>query len=142
MASEKQVHGEKVDFLRKHDSWALRAICAYAWDERYEWDFPENWKPLYKPCDYFDQEAIAYQSMKSMRKFSKEDTRIPQLRKQLLFVQLLESVPPGDAELMISAFIHRKLPYPGLGPKVIREAFGITIPTKEQMAELKANVHT
>jgi hypothetical protein len=122
-ASDQTTYTRRVKFLREHDSTALRTVLAFAYDSRYVWDFPDGWEPSYRPSEYLDQEGFLYQSLRFMKKFFVDGyPGLSPKRKAELFVDMLESVTPLDAELLI-AMKNKKLPFPGLGKAVINEAF-------------------
>lgn len=128
MASEKETHRERVDFLRQNGSQALVAVVSMALDPRLVWDFDKGWKPDYRVTEYFDQEASLYQAVRKIDKFLVGGyPGLEREAKKRLFIQLLESVSPLDAELLVAAK-DKKLPWPGLGRKVINEAFPGTLP--------------
>jgi hypothetical protein len=58
---------------------------------------------------------------------------LTKLRRETLFIELLESVHPSDAKILI-AIKDKKLPYKGLTAKLVKEAFPGLI------EELPANV--
>jgi hypothetical protein len=114
-------HRERVEVLRKNDSTALRRVFKLMYDG--EWDLPEGWKPVYTPSIYLDQEDALFQSMRMMDKFLVNGyPGLTQEKKQLLFVQLLEKCDKEDALLLIG-MKNGKLPWKGLGPATVREAF-------------------
>ena len=52
---------------------------------------------------------------------------LKQLRRESLFVQLLETVSADDAKLLL-AIKDKYLPYPGVTPDIIKEAFPGLLP--------------
>lgn len=127
-ASEQPNHRARVEHLRRHGSPALVTAISLALDPRIVWDLDRGWKPDYVPTEFFDQEATLYQTMRKMDRFLVGGyPGLTREKKQLLFVQLLESVAPLDAEYLVAAK-DKKLPWPGLGRKVINEAFPGTLP--------------
>ena len=51
----------------------------------------------------------------------KDGKDLPRVRKEALFIQLLESIDADDAQLVIRTIA--KEPYPDLSPEVINQAF-------------------
>jgi hypothetical protein len=47
---------------------------------------------------------------------------LSQLRRETLFIQVLESIPPEEAELLL-AVKDKKLPYKGITKEIVQEAF-------------------
>lgn len=111
----------KVLFLRQHDSFALREILKYAYDKRIEWDIPDG-TPPYAPCQFLDQEGMLYREIKKMYLFQKGgNPNLKPAKRETLFIQLLESIPHADAELLVAVKDH-KMPY-NISELTVREAF-------------------
>lgn len=128
LASEQPTDKKRIETLRKHGSPALVEAFRLAYHPDVSWDLPREWKPEYEKNPYLDQEPTLYQSMRKMGKFLVDG--YPGLtieKKKLLFVQLLESVAPLDAELLVSMKA-RKIPWSKLGPKTVRLAFPGLLP--------------
>lgn len=112
---------EKIMYLRKNDSVVLRKMLEFAFDKRIQWDLPEG-KPPYKPCQFLDQEGMLYTEMKRMYVFLKGgNPELKQRRREELFIGLLESLMPNDAELLCDVKDHI-MPY-NVPEDVVREAF-------------------
>lgn len=114
---------EKVAVLKKFDSQELRNILALMCDARWTFDLPET-APPYTPSDIHESHGSLYREMRKMPYFveQRSDGRdLSRMRKEALFIQMLESVDAGDAELLIR--VTSKQPYPDLAPDVINLAF-------------------
>jgi hypothetical protein len=112
----------KIEMLRKHDSSAMRTILKYALDPEIRWALPEG-TPPYKPCDYLDQENMLYSEARRLYLFIEGgNPNLNTLKREALFIQLLESIAPADAKLICAAK-DKKLPYKGLTTKLINEAY-------------------
>lgn len=131
--SEAPTYRQRLEAMRQHDSWALRAVFSLALDPRYVWDFEKGWKPEYRACVYFDQEGVLYQEMKKIGKFLVDGyPGLTSEKKKALFTQLLESVAPADAELLV-AMKNKKIPYKGFGKSFVNEAFPGLIPDGQEV---------
>lgn len=111
--------GEQVKCLQVNDTQPLRIILQYCFHPAAKWDLPEG-KPPYKPSDYTNLDSRLYTETKRLYIFL-EGTNIPKLKKESLFIELLETIHPKDAELLLS-IKEKKLPYP-IKPKTIQKAF-------------------
>lgn len=122
-ASEKKTRKEKIEFLQSHyPNQAMMTLIKMAYDPNVEMDLPEG-VPPYKPCEYLDQDARLYQEMRKMYIFIKgQADNVHRIKKETMFIQILETVDPKDAELLV-AVKDKKLPYKGLTKKLIEEAF-------------------
>lgn len=128
-ASKQKTRKDRADFLKKHDSRALQDIIQYALHPAITWNLPEG-RPPYKPCDFLDQESRLYQEIRRLYLFvNGRGAHLPQLRLESMFVQILESIAPKDAELLLLVK-ERKLPK-GLTPSVIEDAFPGLIPNED-----------
>lgn len=128
-ASEAPSHAQRLEVLRSNDGPALRTAFRLAYD--FDWDLPRGWKPEYRPSVYLDQEGVLYQALRHINKFSVDGyPGLSQERKKVLFIQLLESVTPDDARLLLGAVAGR-IPWKGLSKRVISEALPGLFPVEE-----------
>ena len=113
---------DKVNELRKHDNFALRTILQGAYHPAIEWALPEGIPP-FKKNELVDLEGVLYAEARKLYLFVKggNDSLKP-LRRETLFVELLESLAPADADLLC-AVKDKKIPYKGITPQLVREAF-------------------
>lgn len=122
-ASKMKKKDEKINFLRENDSVALRTIVAFALHPNVKIQLPEGPVP-YRPADLADENyGMLYGQVNKLYLYCEGgDERISQKKRELLFVQMMESIHPKDAELMAAAK-DKKLPYKGLTKDVIEKAF-------------------
>jgi hypothetical protein len=124
-ASEIRGRKNKIEFLRSHHPNKLMlTLLQYAFDPNIEFDLPPG-DPPYTPCDFVDQDTRLYQEGRKLYMFIKSDghaSNIHPLKKETIFIQILESVDPEDAKLLV-AVKDKKIPYKGITEKLIREAF-------------------
>ena len=117
----------KIDHLRKNDNFALREILKYCYDPRIQWALPPG-KPPYKECEFFDQEGMLPNSMKKMYLFMQGgNPGLKQVKREKLFLDLLESISKTDAELLL-AVKDRIMPYPGIDVHLVNDAFPGLLP--------------
>lgn len=122
-ASEIKSRKEKIEFLRSHHpNQVMLTLLKYTFDPNIVFDLPEG-VPPYKPCEYIDQDARLYQEARKLYLFVKgQADNVHKIKKEALFIQVLESINPEDAKLLIGVK-EKKLPYKGLTKKLIEEAF-------------------
>jgi len=115
----------KIEVLRKHDSQGLRQILKAAFDPKIVFDVPEGIPP------YMANEAPAgtdhtslLDEVRKLYLFIKGGSTIPKIKKETLFIQMLEALHKDDAEVLIN-IKHKKLNlvYKGLTENVVKEAF-------------------
>jgi hypothetical protein len=118
---------DRIRMLQENNSVALQTVLRGAFDPSIKWLLPEG-EPPYKPNDLVDQEHIFYHECRKMYLFVEGgNPDLKQLRREALFVQLLETVAAKDAKLLL-AIKDKHLPYPGVTPDIIKEAFPGLLP--------------
>ena len=121
-ASEIPNQGARVDWLRRHDSQALRYVIAGALDPKIKWLLPEG-EPPYRPNDLVDQQHRLYTESRKFYLFIEGgNPNLKSLRREALFIELLESLDPADAKLLL-AIKDKRMPYPGITTEVANLAF-------------------
>jgi len=101
---------DRVELFRKYDSQALRLLidCYMNVSLKNNWGIPEGIPP-YKPCELnMGNEGILYGEVRKLTKFY-NTSNLNQFKKEMLWIQLLESVTPGDA-MFLSQLKDKKLP--------------------------------
>lgn len=116
----------KIEILRKYSSPELKTILGYTYDPRVKWLLPETTPPYTAVPDNADVEGRFYYELKKLYLFvegnSPTQRNLKQTRREQLYIQMLESISPEDAKILI-AMKDRKLPYKGLTRKLVEEAF-------------------
>ena len=121
-ASELKSTQEKVDFLRSQNNNALLAVLKYTFDPKIIWDLPDG-APPYTPCIYPAQELRLMSEVRRLYLFVKGgNPNLTKLKREALYIELLESIHPQDAVLLIS-MKDKKIPYKGINAKLVKEAF-------------------
>jgi len=93
---------EKAQYLRDHDSETLRYILELAFYPGVKWELPEG-APPYKPTDYLDQEGRLYQESRTLPMYLLgNNPELGKVRREMLFIGLLETLFPKDAQLLIA----------------------------------------
>ena len=114
---------EKVAILKRNESQQLKDILALMCDASWTFDLPAT-PPPYKESDIKESHGMLYREMRKMPYFvvqSPEGKGLNRVRKESLFIQLLETIDSEDAQLVIRTI--SKEPYPDLSPEVINQAF-------------------
>lgn len=120
----------KIELLRQYDNPALRTILQSCYDPRVVWLLPEG-TPPYKPTNLTDLEGRLYQEAKHLYLFVEGgNPNLTPTKRQNIFIQMLESVSPEDAKVLIGCK-ERKLPYKSVTAKLVSEAYPGFIPMKE-----------
>jgi hypothetical protein len=118
----------QIQYLKIIFNEAIRDILSGAYHPGVVWLVPEDIS--YVPAEASkDYESKLYREYKKLYVFCKGGPNIEQNKRNRLFVQLLESVHPDDA-VMLVAMTKKYLPYPGLNYDLIYEAFPGMLPPK------------
>ena len=114
---------DKIALLHNYDNPALREVLKYAYHPGIKWLLPKG-KPPFKALHYAsDAEGRLYSEVKNFYLFVEGGhTTLQQTKRENLFIQLLESVDSQDAVLLYS-IKDGILPYKGITPKLVEEAF-------------------
>lgn len=120
---------EKIDAIAANDSLPLRIILQACYDPNVVWMLPPG-VPPYKPNDLVDQEHVLIKETEKLRYYIKgfyDD--LPQLKRETMFVQLLENVAPKDAELLCT--IKDKKPIKGITIEHVTKGLPGLIPNEQ-----------
>jgi hypothetical protein len=113
---------ERVGFLRQNQSTVLHMILRGAFDPTIKWALPSG-APPYKPNDLVDQQHRLFTEARKLYLFVEGGSpNLKQLRRETLYVELLETVDPEDAKLLL-AIKDKTLPYPGVTLDIVNKAF-------------------
>lgn len=115
---------DKIKILRENDTIALRDVLQGMFDSRVDWLLPKGAPPPYEPADGRTQPANLLTQNKKFTYFVKggKGDRISSLKREMIFIRLLESIHPRDAELLVD-MINRRAPAKTLTKKLVEEAF-------------------
>ena len=118
---------KKIAVLKQHDSEALRMVIKSSFDPKIKWAMPEGQVP-YKPNEVPEgtEHTLLMQEAKRLWHFIEgADNRTPRMRKENMFIQMLEGLHHSEAEVVCHAkdkVLHQK--YKGLSDNVVKTAFG------------------
>jgi len=121
--SELKTTKEKIEAILMHRRRdAFKALFGLAYDQNIKWLLPEG-EPPFKPTEAVDVESRLLNEIRRMYLFVEGgNPNLTKSRREFLFIQLLESIHPLDAKLIIS-IKDRKLPFKGLTKKIAQQAF-------------------
>lgn len=121
-ASEIKSKKEKVAYLQEKSSKPLRNILKVMYDKTMVLNIP-NEAPPYEASKMPDSHGMLYREARKLPYFVKgfDGDNIHPIRREALFIQMLEAVDPEDAELLCTMI--KQKPVKGLSLAVIKEAF-------------------
>jgi len=113
---------EKVRVLKENESWALKDIIRGSMDSKIIWNLPEG-APPYRPAPAHSHPANLLRENKKFRYFAKGGLgdKMAAVKRESIFIGILEGVHPEDAKLVISMVNKEKIK--GLSRPVVEEAF-------------------
>jgi len=113
---------DKVRVLRENDHFAIKTILQAAFDPRVKWLLPEG-EPPYKPTELVDQENVLIHDVRKLVHFVEGgNPDLRQLKRESMFVEMLENIAPADAKLLC-AVKEKKLPWKGITAEIVAEAY-------------------
>lgn len=130
-ACSEQPANQRAQFLAQHDTLALRVVLQYALDPRVKFILPVG-VPPYKPTEHLDQEGNLYRDFRKLSNFIQGGgyPDMHPIKRETLFIQFIEGLFPEDAKLICS-IKDKKIPYKGITPKVVNQAFPGLVQEKE-----------
>lgn len=124
-AAKKKKAEDKAQVLRENRSDALTYILELAFHPNVGWWIPEG-APPYKPCEYVDVEGRLYKEADGLQNFlSGNRPELKQSQREHMFIQVLESIHPDDAKLVIDV---KDKTVKGIDRDVVNLAFPGLIP--------------
>jgi hypothetical protein len=119
---KQRAKSDKVKILRENESWALKDIIRGSMDSSLKWNLPPG-KPPYNPSPEHSHPANLLREHKKFGYFVKggKGDKMSAVKRESMFIGLIEGVHPGDAELVIG-MINKEKPK-GLTRPIVEEAF-------------------
>ena len=120
---------DKVEYLQKYNTDALRMVVKSSFDPKIEWALPEGDVP-YVPNESPEgtEHTILAGEARRLYNFIKGgNPQLTQNKREMMFVQLLEGLHEDEAKLVVAAKdkkLHQV--YKGLSANVVKEAFNWT----------------
>ena len=117
---------QKVEFLRQHNTDALRMVLKSSFDPKIVWQLPEGEVP-FSPNDApegTEHTVLAMEARKLHNFIQGGNNALTQNKREMMFVQLLEGLHQTEAYMLVDAkdkILHKR--YKGLSSAVVKEAF-------------------
>ena len=123
---------EKRQVLADRDNFATRALLQLNYHPDVKWHLPSG-APPYTPGQVADStpNSLHFEVKKLDYYVDPSPHDLPMLRRESMFVELLERVDPSDAKLII-AVKDRKLSYKGLSYKLVKDTWPDLLPDIEE----------
>lgn len=99
--SNAKTRDDKITILRHYDSPALRAVLTWNFDERVISDLPEGEVPYTaNDAPIGTEHSKLIHEWRKFNHFVKGVTNTTKMKKEMMFIQLLESLHSSEAELL------------------------------------------
>ena len=123
---------EKRQVLKDRDNFATKALLQLNYHPDVKWHLPPG-SPPYTPGQIADStpNSLHFEVKKLDYYVDPSPHDLPMLRRESMFVELLERVDPNDAKLII-AVKDRKLSYKGLSYKLVKDTWPDLLPDIEE----------
>jgi hypothetical protein len=120
---KKRTKTERIQVLRDNNSWALKDILRGSLDKTVEWNLPAGEEVPYEANEAHTAPGNLMRENQKFKYFVKggPGDKMLKAKREKIFIGLLETVDPNDAELVIDMI--NKKPPKGITRKVVEEAF-------------------
>lgn len=123
LASKAKTRQDRIDTLRKHESWALKDLLRGSYDDLVQWSLPPG-TPPYEPAAESSVPSTLHNQHKKFKYFVKglAGDQVNPIKRERMFIDILEGIHPKDAELLILMKDKKPLAK-GITKKLVEEAF-------------------
>ena len=140
MVDKAKTREEKREILKSRENYATQALLQLNYHPDVEWWIPKG-NPPYTPSQVADSpEGSIHFEVKKLSYYVKSGGHnLSMLKRESMFVQLLERVDPEDAKLLI-AVKDQNLSYKGLSYKLVRDVWPDLLPEVEEIEDAEVVV--
>ena len=138
MVGKAKTREEKRKILKDRENFATQALLQLNYHPNVKWILPKGSPPYVKNENTAD--ASLHFEVKKLNYYTDPSPHeLPMLRRESMFVQLLERLDPADAELLL-AVKDQKLSYRGLSYKLVKDTWQDILPDIEDKKEEEEKV--
>lgn len=115
---------ERVKVLQQNDIMPLFDVLRGTFDDSIQWNLPGG-TPPYTPSSEESPPSSLLRQHRNFKYFVKglrDSSKLNPIRRERMFIDMLEAVHPKDAEILVS-MINKKSPVKGLTKKLVQEVF-------------------
>lgn len=128
--TEAKSRKDKIEVLKKYgQNMPVRDVLQGTFDPSIEWNLPDG-TPPYTPNNEDTAPSSLRRQHLDFKYFVKgllESNRLNPIKRERMFIDMLESVHPEDAKILVS-MINKKAPVKGLTKKIVQEVYPNLIP--------------
>ena len=130
LVAKAKTREEKRQILKDRENFATRALLQLNYHPDVKWKIPKG-APPYTPSENQADASLHFEVKKLDYYVDPSPHDIPMLRRESMFVQLLERLDPKDAKLII-AMKDKKITYKGLSYKLVKDTWPDLLPDIEE----------
>jgi Family of unknown function (DUF6433) len=119
--SEIKKKEDRIEALKQNSNYTLRSILQGMFDPNVKFPLPEG-KPPFNPNQFDEPKALHNEVSRFYLLAEQGNPNLTKIRREQIFIQMLEAVSPDDAELLIN-MKDKKCPYKGINKEVVMAAF-------------------
>lgn len=115
---------DKIEVLRKNEIMPLLDVLRGTFDEAIQWNLPGGTPPYTPNVPESAPSSLLKQHLnfKFFVKGLRESERLNTIRRERMFIDMLESIHPKDAQILVN-MINKQSPVKGLTKALVKEAF-------------------
>lgn len=119
-----KLRSKKIEYLASKGDYVIKTILQGAFNERIKLDLPEGSPPFNADKGPVGYSTGALKTKIMKFKYLLPSVNLPRAKKERMFIEILESVSPKDAEVLI-AMKDKKLSemYTSITVDIVKEAF-------------------
>ena len=132
LVGKAQTREEKRQLLKDRENFATKALLQLNFHPDAKWVFPPG-PPPYTPSQIADStpNSLHFEVKKLNYYTDPSPHDLPLMRRESMFIQLLERLDPVDAEILL-AIKDQKLSYRGLTYKLVRDTWPDILPEQAE----------
>ena len=132
LVGKAQTREEKRQLLKDRENFATKALLQLNFHPDVKWAFPPG-APPYTPSQIADStpNSLHFEVKKLNYYTDPSPHDLPLVRRESMFIQLLERLDPKDAEILL-AIKDQKLSYKGLTYKLVRDTWPDILPEQAE----------
>lgn len=123
--SEQKTHLQKVKYLKENRNDMVDLLLELAFSRDIRITLPEG-SPEYQKTGEVElyNATLLYANRRQIEMFINDNTaQIPELKREQLFIDLLENLDPAESQLLIEVKDKKLESYPGITKKVIEKVY-------------------
>jgi hypothetical protein len=124
LVAKQKTKDDKIKILKQNESWALKDYIRGSMDPTIQWLLPTGAPPPYQASEEHNCPSNLLRETTKLAYFAKgspKGNNLNQIKRESMFIGLLESINPNDALLMIDMI--NKVKPKGLTKAIVDEAF-------------------